>query len=220
MQEMYRTLMKKNTIAAAVWLLTLGSAYQAHCQNLSVGDAVFGSASDQVPAEWFWPMPAGVTNTFEGFGDNEGLSKTEKFSLGETVAGIKTVKRHVEGSAPAVPVEDWWLAADTNGDLRVLRVVRAGALVFEASATATPPMVLPGAPAEGQTWDLFGKTMTVEWVALSFSGARLKVTETSGANTTCNYYHAGTGVTQTESGSSSGWRRMTRATNPLPPLNP
>ena len=173
-----------------------------------MGDATFNATSDQAPADWHFPMLPGVTNTFAGFGDNDSLTKTESFSLGETVAGVKAVKRHIEGSSPAVPTEDWWLASATNDDLRVLKLVRAEVVVFEASDTVTPLLLLPGTPTNGQTWDLFGATMSVESFALSFTGALIKMTETSVSDVKCHYYRGGIGLTQTESGSSSGWRRV------------
>ncbi len=198
--------MKKNAILVTALLLLIGSAYDTHGQTVTLGDATFDASSDQTGTKWFFPMLPDVTNTYTGFGDNDGLTKTERFFLGETVAGVKAVKRHIEGSSPAVPVEDWWLAAGTNDDLRVLKLVRGGVVLFEATANVTPPLLLPGTPTDGQTWELFGARMAVEWFALSFSGERFKVTETSGANVSCHHYHAGTGLTQTESG-SSGWRR-------------
>lgn len=212
--------MKKNLIYAAALLLSISGASPTRAQDVTLGDVTFVSASDQVPAEWYWPMPDDVTSTFEGFGENAGLTRTERFSRGETVSGVKTVKRHVEGSTEAVLTEDWWLGADTNGDMRVLRLVRAGAAVFEASPTATPPLLLPGSPAAGQTWDLFGTTMTVDWVALSFSGAKVKVTQTAGIKVTSQYYSAGVGATYAESGSASGWRRRTQEATPSIPPTP
>lgn len=207
--------MKKHTILAAALLFILSSASSTHGQSVTLGDATFDATSDQTSPSWHLPMLNGVKNTFIGYGDREGLTKTEQFSLGETIAGVKTVRRHIEGSSPAVPTEDWWLAAGTNDDLRVLKLVRAGSVVFEASAGVTPPVFFPGTPADGKTWDLFGATMTIEVVALSFSGARLKVTQTqtlglsAGLSATCDYYHAGSGLMLTETrSSSSGWRRQ------------
>ena len=208
--------MKKTTILAAALLLMIGTTCPTQAQEVTLGDATFSANSDQVSTNWYLPLRSGVTNTFEGYGANAGLTKTEQFSIGETVAGVKTVKRHIEGSSPAVAiagaspavaVEDWWLAAGTNDDIRVLKLVRNGSVVFEATAVSTPPLLLPGTPTEGQTWEFFGATATIEWFATSFSGARVKVKQTSGTNVSSDYYHAGNGLMQTESDSSSGWRR-------------
>jgi hypothetical protein len=208
--------MHKFSILVAAVLL-IASTIRSHAQKVSLGDAAFDATSDQMSKDWIFPMIPAVTNTFSGFGDYSGTTKTEEFSLGETVAGVKAVKRHIEGSSLLVPVEDWWLAAADNDDVRVLKLVRDGVAIFEASADTTPPLFLPGKPTGGQTWDLFEAKLTVEWFALSFSGERFKVKEISGLTSSYYYYHAGTGLTQSESDSFSGWRRVEPiSTVPLP----
>ena len=52
-------------------------------------------------------------------------------------------------------------ARDTQGNLRVLKAVKAGFVSFEAGANDTPPILMPASVAQGQTWAVFGPTMTV-----------------------------------------------------------
>lgn len=171
--------------------------------DVTLGDASFDNTSADVAADWFEPMTAGTTTTLEGFGANDGKTRTIAYSAGGNVAGVSTVKRKtVEGDS----TEEVWIAFDAADNARVLKVERGGAAVFEAAAGTTPPLYLPAAPEEGQTWTVAGATVTLEQVIPSASGYRLKVKSEAGAATETTYLHAGEGLQLIESGTDSGWR--------------
>lgn len=182
--------------------------------DVTLGDATFNATSADVAENWLDPMPVGVTKTFEGFGANQGQTRTISFSDGGEVGGVKSLKRHlVDKSAPGLPgstptetTEDIWIAFDGTDNARVLKVERGGAVIFEATAAATPPLYLPADPQEGQSWEVAGTTVTLEQVLGSRSGYRLKVTYVNAAGEShSDYLHAGEGVVRTEAG-TSGWQ--------------
>jgi len=200
-------------------LLTMGVAYQAPGEDISLGEASFGAASDQIPTDGYWPMPPSVLKTYEGIGVKAGFSKTVQCRKSESAAGVNAVRVCilVGGGGPDTPVtppEDWWLAQDTQGNLRVLKVVRGETTVFEASASTTPPVLLPAKLTAGQSWEIFGKTNSVVDMNASFAGSDnlLKVRiETADSTVTCNYYRAGAGPVATEckddpAPGGSGWK--------------
>lgn len=198
-------------------LLALNCAARLFGQAIAVNEFSFDATSDKIAAGWYQPLVPGVTIVFEGFGANEGLTKSETCSLGDTVAGVKTVKRHIEGSSAAVPAEDWWIARDSNDDLRVLKLVRAGLVIFEASAPTNAPLFMPGTMVEGTTWELFGETFTVEWLTPSHSGGLIKVRRNAGASVSYQNYRSANGITYEVGGSeaepASGWRPKTEVSN-------
>jgi hypothetical protein len=182
--------------------------------DVTFGDVTFDASSADVSDGWLDPMPVGVTKSFEGFGANAGQTRTISFSDGGEVGGVKTLKRHLvdkaaaglPGTTPAEKAEDIWIAFDAADNARVLKIVRAGATVFEATAAATPPLYLPADPQEGQSWEVAGTTVTLDQVMGSRSGYRLKVTYTNAAGEShSDFLHAGEGVLRTESG-ASGWQ--------------
>ena len=196
-------------------LLWCGVIHQGQCQTALLGGAVFAATSDQIPADWYWPMPANVTFTYDGYGTLEGGTRTETYLQGQWVAGVKTVKWHTETRTSAVSattVEDWWLARDMKGNLRVLKIMQSGSTTFVASAGKAPPIFLPGVPAKGQTWDFLGNTFAIEAVMTSAnagSGIKLSITA-PGSEAEYYVYNAGVGVahdamTQNPAPSGSGW---------------
>ncbi len=221
--------MKKNTLVATALLFILSSAYHAHGQVVTLGDATFDASSDQVPASSYFAVTPEVVNVFTGYGDKVGFTRTDVYHRLESVAGVKALQWRttvvtpppapdpVAGllkTTPAAATEDWWLARDTQGNLRVLKVVRVGLVSFEASANGTPPIVLPASVTVGQSWDLFGSTMTVVGVNVASGGysnvLKVKI-ETLGAAPQFNYYSAGAGLVITEASSApapsgSGWK--------------
>ena len=224
--------MKKNAILAAALLLLIRGADHTHGGVIHLGEATFNDDSDQVSAAWFLPMPANTVITHDGFGDKAGVTRTETFSLGESVAGVKAVKWQITHDSLSVPNEVWWLAFDSQDNLRVLKLLRPGLVDFTASANTPPPVFLPGTPAVGQTWSLLGAAVTVEDIIPSQSGFRLKVKTVTAEATepVYSYYHAGTGLvhvgtTSSPAPSGSGWsvRRQPVAsvsTPSQPPLSP
>ena len=185
-------------------LLLTGSI---HAQDVGLGDSLFNAASADADATWYEPMPLDRPTVFEGYGTNAGSTRTITFSAGGQVAGVKTIKRHLVVSAPNAVTEDMWLAFDAANDLRVIKIVRGGAVVFQAEATATPPLYLPSLPTDVQTWTLAGTTVTVEYVIASFSGGGLKVkTVTSDGKSESSTVSAGAGVVVIQTDESSGWR--------------
>ena len=178
-----------------------------HAQDVGLGDALFNAASADADATWYEPMSFDRAVVFEGFGANAGSTRTVTFSAGGLVAGVKTIKRQLVVSAPDAVTEDMWLAFDASDDLRVIKIVRAGAVVFQAEATTTPPLYLPSLPTDGQSWTLAGTTITVEYVIASLSGGGLKVkTVTPEGKSESSTITAGAGVVFIQTDENSGWR--------------
>ncbi len=218
--------MKTTTIVGAALLLIIGSACPTHAQVVTLGGATFDATSDQVPTFSYSAVTTDAVKIYTGYGDKAGFTRTEVYHRYESVAGVKALKRStMVGSpppsagagapkaTPAAPAEDWWLAMDTQGNLRVLKVVTAGLMSFQASATNAPPILMPASIAAGQTWSVLDKTITVE--ALNASAGdytellKLKI-ETSPVEVQYEYYLAGTGRVITQQGrsldpSGSGW---------------
>ncbi len=190
-----------------------------HAQDVGLGDALFNAASADSDATWYEPMALDHPTVFEGYGKNAGSTRTVTFSAGGQVAGVKTIKRHLVISAPNAVTEDMWLAFDASDDLRVIKIVRAGAVVFQAEATATPPLYLPSLPTVGQSWDQAGTTITIEQVMPSNSGCRLKIKAvTAAGKLESSFLHAGEGLLLTEAGEDSGWKLKQQGAAPLPPV--
>ena len=195
----------------ALALLGLGS-FTLRAADVTLGGVTFDDSSIEVAANWLDPMPVGTTQSFEGFGANKGKTRTISFSLGGEVAGVKTLKRHVVEAGGGGPsgagvekTEDTWIAFDTEDNARVLKIERSGAIAFEATAAAAPPVYLPANLVEGASWDVAGTTVTLEQVMGSRAGYRLKVTYVNAAGEShSDYLHAGEGLKRTESG-LSGW---------------
>jgi hypothetical protein len=206
--------------AGLCWWLALGftvaGAFQARGQNVTLGEATFSAASDQVAPDWYWPLPSAVDYTYEGYGQFAGATRTETYSRGEWIAGVKTVRWHLETKYPGSvtpQVEDWWLAFDTAGDLCVLQIVQGGRTAYGASAQDTPPVWLPGKPVAGQKWDLLGNTLTVEDIIASLhAGGVLKLAvAVPGRPVEYKTFNGGIGVVQDALSENprpggSGWR--------------
>lgn len=185
----------------ALCVLLFGTL-QASAQNVSLGTASFTNASsDQAAAEWYWPLPNATSRTYEGYGAFAGAIRTETYTRGESIAGVKTVRWHLEtktvGLATPI-VEDWWLAFDVANNLCVLQVVLGGTTAFTASAQVTPPVWLPGKPVAGEKWDFLGLKLSVEDVSASLhTSSVLKLSiEVPDQPVRHKTYSAGTGVIQ------------------------
>ncbi len=190
-------------VILSIALMLTGSI---HAQDVGLGDALFNSASADTDATWYEPMPMDHALVFEGFGTNAGYTRTLTYSSGGLVAGVKTIKRHQVDDSPTAAVEDLWIAFDAADDVRVLKIVRGGVVVFEAKATTTPPLYLPSLPTQGQSWSVAGATVTVEQIMPSNSGSRLKITTaTADGKSESSFLHAGEGLLLTETGEKSGW---------------
>ncbi len=201
-------------IITALILAFAGTSLRA---DVTLGDATFNATSADVAATWYDPMTVGTTKTFEGSGTNEGKTRTISFSAGGEVAGVTTLKRRVAEDEGAAAAEDTWIAFDGEDNARVLKIERAGAVVFEATAEATPPLYLPADPQDAQSWVVAGTTVTIEWVARSASGYKMKINyvEASGTRHT-DTIDAGKGLVQTVSGDESGWKLKPGAASPVP----
>src|ERR1051325_4839379 len=77
-------------------LLTITLAPLARGQAVALGTASFDASSDQVPADSYWPMPGGVIFKYDGYGAFAGATRTESYTPGQLVAGVKTIKWHME----------------------------------------------------------------------------------------------------------------------------
>lgn len=207
------------------WSVALGvlvaGASLASAQSVTLGTASFTGTSDRVAADWYWPLPDAVTYTYDGYGEFAGATRTETYSRGQSIAGVKAVQWHFETRVPgaATPeVEDWWLAFDAADNLCVLQVAQSGSTVFTASARVTPPVWLPGKPVQGQKWDIMGNSYTVEDVSTSslHAGAALKLgIRAPGQPVEYMTYNAGIGVVhdamnESPRPSGSGWRLRLR----------
>lgn len=172
-----------------------------------LGEAAFNSASAEVDPTWYDPMRQDAATVYEGFGANAGQTRTVTHSSGELVAGVKTIKRHTVETGLLGTTEDLWIAFDSQDNARVLKWERAGTVIFAATAAETPPLYLPSTATDGQSWAIAGTTVTIEWVAASQSGDKMKINyvEASGATRT-DLLEAGQGVHTTSVGVESGWR--------------
>lgn len=190
--------------------LILSAAFMSaslRAQGVSFGEVSFDAESAAIDATWYDPMTPERQIVLEGFGTLEGRTRTITYAPGDVVGGVATIRRtSVEGAANG-NTEVIWLAFDTSDDARVLKIVRNGKAVFEASTAATPPLYLPSLPKDGQTWDLAGVTVTVDSVITSNSGTCLKVTY-GGAEgqAESRFLRVGDGIIYIEAGSDSGWR--------------
>ena len=81
--------MKLRALALAVSLFG-GAMCLSHGQNVTLGDSTFDAESDQMPADWYYPMAVG-TKSYTGYGDNAGHTRTETFSR-EVLGGVKCIK--------------------------------------------------------------------------------------------------------------------------------
>lgn len=175
--------------------------------DVRLGDVNFDNASAELSREWFEPMTIGSSKALTGYGANAGHTRTISYSVGGDVVGVKTLKRTVVEKAATTTTENVWIAFDSQDNARVLKMERAGAVIFLATAAAVPPLYLPATPQEGQSWKLAGATVTIEQVIRSTSGYGLKVTNTATSGTTeTSFLRAGDGLVQITTGEDSGWR--------------
>lgn len=201
-------------------LLAIAGVSVAQCQTISLGTASFKATSDQVPSGGFWPMPGAVARIYDGYGAFAGATRTESYTSGQLIAGVKAVKWHMEtkdAGASTVTTEDWWLALDADGNLRVLQIAQSGTTGFVASAGTTPPIYLPVSPAQGQTWDFLGNTVTIVGLIASknaHAGLKLGIAA-PGLPVEYDTYNAGVGLVQETTSASpapigSGWTLRAR----------
>ena len=202
-----------NTIAVAA-----GKPYEFYRMKVGgilLGTALFDCNSDQMPTNSYWPMPTGIVRTYTGYGDYAGYSMAEQYYIGESVAGVKAVKMHSTGNHPTDTwTEDWWVARDVQGDLRVLKLVSSSGGSYETSPTNTPPIILPAQPVVGQSWDLLGIGLTITSTNATFMGysglLALRIVMDA-SDTDINYYQLGIGCVvkhwnDSPPPSGSGWR--------------
>ena len=201
-------------------VVAMACASDAQCQTVSLGTANFIAISDQFPADWYWPMPGGVTHIYDGYGAFAGATRTETYTAGQLIAGVKTVKWHMEtknAGAAAASVEEWWLARDADGNVRVLKIAQSGSGVYLASGASTPPIYLPSNPTKGKTWDFLGNKMTIQGVMASRNaraGLKLGIAA-PGSPVESNTFNAGVGLVQEATSANpapigSGWTRRIR----------
>ena len=198
----YHMKIKLGTILALAFI-GLGSATLT-AQEVTLGDNTFPGTSDKVPADWYHPMRIG-TNTLEGHGEKEGGTISETCTLGEALGGVKCLRRQVVISSPGSTdvTEDWWLAVDSLGDIRVLKCSGTNLAAYDAFESGSAPLFLPGDPEQGQTWELFGRTQTVVSVVESGFGGNLVVkSEADGTETQTSLYWAGLGLSSFTKGTS------------------
>lgn len=196
------------------------SALSVHA-GVTIGEITFNTDSAETDATWYEPMQFDKAIVLEGYGANEGFTRTVSYSDGGLVAGVQTIKRHLVEKTTSEKTEDLWIAFDAQSDVRVLKVVRNGVAVFEASTTVAPPLYLPCLPTVGQSWVLAGTTITIEQVMPSNSGTRLKIkSATADGKSESNFIHVGEGLLLTESSEDSGWRLKPQGVAPQPSTAP
>lgn len=199
--------MKRHHLRVAFAALCFAvAALPTRAADVALGDAVFNETSDQGTAECYEPLTVGVVLNFEGFGANEGNTRTEEYLAGGLVAGVKTVRRRVtETTLAGTATEDWWLAYDVQDNVRVLKMARSGAVAFQASASQAPPIFLPANPVKNDRWIVFGETIVVEYPDKADSTALLRLKVTAGGQAYSVNYSCGVGRTVTDFGEGSGW---------------
>jgi hypothetical protein len=190
------------------------AALSIYAQDVTIGDITFTSTSADPDATWYDPMVQEGAIVLDGFGALNGKTRTITYSAGEAISGVKTIKRKCVETAVGESTEEIWIAFDSNDDARVLKIVRSGNLVFQANATATPPLYMPSLPKDGQSWDLSGTTVTVDSVIASNSGTCLKVTYKTGEQAESRFLRVGDGIIYIEAGSDSGWRPRAKLPTP------
>jgi hypothetical protein len=184
-------------------------------QDVTLGEATFGANSAATDPTWYDPMTG--SQVYDGLGTQAGLSRTVTYSAGGIVAGVQTIKRHVEQTGQGGATEDLWIAFDALDDARVLKVERAGAAVYVASTEATPPLYLPSQPADGQSWEVAGTTVTVEWAVVSRTGIKVKINYLNAAGAShSETLESGKGVLTIALGEDSGWRLRPATVAPAP----
>ena len=181
---------------------------------VALGDALFDGSSDQFPTNSYRPLPAGV-RTYEGYGSLAGYTLSETISYGESVAGVAAARVHFASTVPGDEGSDFWYGRDVHGDIRFLKSMSGGVVVWEASATVTAPLGLPQSPVLDQCWPSYAdgdySVRDLNAAAQGFSGL-LKVREV-GADDSIqyNFYELGVGrvVIQTSADptpTGSGWK--------------
>lgn len=175
-------------------------------QDVTIGEITFDSASAETDATWYDPMIQNNAIVLEGFGSLSGKTRTITYSAGGEISGVTTIKRKSVEKSITESTEEIWIAFDSKDDVRVLKIVQNGNLVFEASATTPPPLYLPCLPKDGQSWNLGGTTVTVDSVIASNSGTCLKVTYKTGEQAESRFLRVGDGIIYIEAGGDSGWR--------------
>jgi hypothetical protein len=235
--------MKTSRTLSLSILLSGGMAFQAHCQSVTLGAATFDESSSSDPGDGFGAMTMEVVQSLSGYGDYAGFLKTQKCSVSEPTAGVNCLKCTTDGASEIPEVVDLeisatgarvgttesrWLAFDTVGNLRVLKTALGGAVSYQASATETPPILIPASPAVAQTWFVLGKKMTVVALDASAGGheSLLKIKVEAAADDAggppatedtefeYRFYKAGVGLVMIESSASdtatgSGWSLAT-----------
>lgn len=194
----------KKTALLTISLLALSCVGRLFGQSVTLGDATFEATSDQIAANWYHPMTG--TRTLVARGTSEGGTLTESFAIGESHGGVKCLKRHLVQSAPGAAdvTEDWWLAVDTRGDVLVLKCSGTKLAAFDAFVAGAASLYLPGKPAQGQTWDLFGRTQTVVSVVETGSAGNLVVkSEAVGTEPQTSLYWASEGLASYTSGTDT-----------------
>jgi hypothetical protein len=201
-------------------VVAIAGASEAQCQTVTLGAANFKATSDQFPPDWYWPMPGGVTHIYDGYGAFAGATRTETYMGGQLIAGVKAVKWRMEtknAGASTATAEEWWLARDADGNVRVLKIAQSGSEVYVVSGASTPPIYLPSNPTKGKAWDFLGNKMTIEGVMASRNaraGLKLGIAA-PGSPVEYNTYNAGVGLVQEAVSANpapigSGWTRRVR----------
>ncbi len=147
--------------------------YRVRCQPATVrlGDAFFDDTSARVPTNSYLYFPAlgnfntapPVTNWYNGYGNYAGEAYTQVYVFGEIdnqVSGVSCIVVHKSGNVDITPA-DYWVATDILDNVRLLQVVEYSNVVYAASITNTPPMMLPCNVMVGQTWNRLGAWLTV-----------------------------------------------------------
>lgn len=172
--------------------------FRLSSQPLQLGEAWFDCHSDDPGLDRYWPIPVGTTVTYAGYGKYQGYEVIESYHSGGTFHGVKTVRQHTQGNHPSDTwTEDWWLARDRDGNLRVLKLQSEGGMAYEVAAGATPALVFPRQPDLGVTWEFLGIDLNISGVAETFrgfEGLRVLEIDTGEAQPDRQYYQRGLGI--------------------------
>jgi hypothetical protein len=149
---------------------------------------------------------------YDGYGDYTGYSTTYHYVTGQSLAGVKAVEIDVAKNAPNTWTNaSYWTAYDILGNLRILKAVREGSTVFEASVTNTPLVIMPASLVPGASWNYFGAWYTIVSTNASYQGYTnlLEAQWVSGFDVDQEYYQFGVGQLFDywyDSPVPSGWR--------------
>ncbi len=183
--------------------------YQA--ATVRLGDAFFNDSSDQIPTNSILAIPT-KSIKFDGFGNYADYSQTNRYSTGDTVLGVKTIKQEVTKNQSGYWTNTtYWWALDILGNQRILKVTHDGANTYLASITNTPTISKPASLSVGTTWNAFGAWNTLISTNATYGDYTnlIEYQWVSGFDVDFEYFQVGVGkiVDYWYTDPDSGWQR-------------